>query len=80
MDKPIEDLTTSKPRVTFDPTLYQSGDDEEQSIDKKGEQINKLDDNQEMEDESKVIAPRAGKGGKNLALMDEIKQREAGKT
>ena len=33
MDQPIEDLTkTSKPRVTFDPTLYQSGDDEDQSI------------------------------------------------
>ena len=33
-----------------------------------------------MEDQSKVIAPNVtGKGGRNLALMDEIKQREASK-
>ena len=39
MDQAIEDLTTtSKPRVTFDPALYQSGDDEDQSIPKKQSQ------------------------------------------
>ena len=51
MDQPIEDLTASKQRVTFDPTLYQSGDDEDQSHENKGgaQTINE-EDNQEMED------------------------------
>ena len=50
MDQPIEDLTTtqSKPRVTFDPTLYQSGDDEDQSQPK--DQSQDEPDNHEMED------------------------------
>ena len=80
MDQPFEDLTTtSKPRVTFDPTLYQSGDDEDQSVPHKPSQPDD-NDNEEMEDQSKVIAPNVtGKGGRNLALMDEIKQREASK-
>ena len=32
-----------------------------------------------MEDQSKVIAPNVNAKGRNLALMDEIKQREANK-
>lgn len=31
-------------------------------------------------DQVKVIAPKAGKGGRNLALLEEIKQREVMKT
>ena len=80
MDQAIEDLTTtSKPRVTFDPALYQSGDDEDQSIPKKHSQQDEEGENQEMEDQSKVIAPNVNAKGRNLALMDEIKQREANK-
>lgn len=77
MDQPIEDLTTTnpKPRVTFDPTLYQSGDEE----DHKKQSQDELAENQEMEDQSKVIVPNVSGKGRNLALMDEIKQREANK-
>ena len=45
MDQPIEDLTTSKARVTFDPTLYQSGDDDDHSEEKKLASPKFLEDN-----------------------------------